>query len=100
MLNTMMENESTSFAKISERNRNISKTCVFIFHHSIQNEEASGYIFYKDKFSITVRIEKLTLEIVGKIAKIKIHSKDKTLYLQLLAKQFGLKYCLSFAELF
>ena len=35
-----------------------------------------------------------------KIAKIKIHSKDKTLYLQLLAKQFGLKYCLSFAELF
>lgn len=35
-----------------------------------------------------------------KIAKINIHSKDKTLYLQLLAKQFGLKYCLSFAELF
>ena len=28
MLNTMMENENTSFAKISERNRNISKTCV------------------------------------------------------------------------
>ena len=29
-----------------ERDRNISKTCVFIFHHSIQHDEASGYIFY------------------------------------------------------
>ena len=31
-----------------ERNRNISKTCVFIFHHSIQHDEASGYTFYKE----------------------------------------------------
>ena len=30
-----------------ERDRNVSKTCVFIFHHSIQHDEASGYIFYK-----------------------------------------------------
>ena len=29
-----------------ERGRNISKTCVFIFHHSIQYDEASGYTFY------------------------------------------------------
>ena len=28
-----------------ERNRNI-KTCVFIFHHSIQHDEASGYAFH------------------------------------------------------
>ena len=28
-----------------ERNRNISKTCVFIFHHSIQHNETSGYTF-------------------------------------------------------
>ena len=25
--------------------RNISKTCVFIFHHSIEHDEASGYTF-------------------------------------------------------
>ena len=30
---------------ISKRDRNISKTCVFIFH-SIQHDEASGYTFY------------------------------------------------------
>ena len=29
-----------------ERDPNISKTCVFIFHHSIQHDEASGYTFY------------------------------------------------------
>ena len=28
-----------------ERDRNISKTCVFIFHHSIQHDQASGYAF-------------------------------------------------------
>ena len=57
MLNTVMENEDTSFVNISSpflismlwtwsqgRDRNISKTCVFIFHHIIQHDEASGYI--------------------------------------------------------
>ena len=68
MLNTMMENENTSFANISipflrscsyffsyilwtwsqERDRNISETWVFIFHHSIQHNEASGYTFYNE----------------------------------------------------
>ena len=60
MLNAIMENQNTSFANIStplrscsqhwswsqEMDRNISKTCVFIFHHSIQHDEASGYTFY------------------------------------------------------
>ena len=64
-INFIIKSITRSVAKISERNQNISNTCVFISHHSIQNEEASGYTFYKDKFSITVRIEKLTLEIVG-----------------------------------
>ena len=32
------------YKKYNERDRNISKTFVFIFHHSIQHE-ASGYIF-------------------------------------------------------
>ena len=27
-------------------NQNISKTCVFLFHHSIQHDEASGYTFH------------------------------------------------------
>ena len=68
MLNIMMENENTSFANISisflrscsqhvlsmlwklcqERDRNISKSCVFIFHHGIQHDEASGYTFYNE----------------------------------------------------
>ena len=58
MLNTMMENENTSFPSIlipflrsQERDRNISKTCVFIFHHSIQHDEASGYTFSTSNFS-------------------------------------------------
>ena len=34
MLNSMIENES--------------KTCAFIFHHNIQNDEASGYAFYNE----------------------------------------------------
>ena len=40
----MIENENTSFANISiwERDRNISTACVFIFHRSIQDDEASG----------------------------------------------------------
>ena len=50
----MMENEHTSFGlnmanavnMISEKDQNIRKTCVFIFHHSIQNDEASGYTFH------------------------------------------------------
>ena len=63
MLNTMMENENTSFLKFrslscdhvhsmgscsQQRDRNISKTCVFSFHHSIQHDEASGYNFYNE----------------------------------------------------
>ena len=31
-----------------ERDRNISRTCVFIFHHSIQHDEASGETFYNE----------------------------------------------------
>ena len=31
-----------------ERDQNISKTCVFIFHNSIQHDEASDYTFYND----------------------------------------------------
>ena len=30
-----------------EGDRNISKTCAFIFHHSIQHDEASSYAVYK-----------------------------------------------------
>ena len=28
-----------------KKDRHISKTCVFIFYHSIQHDEASGYTF-------------------------------------------------------
>ena len=31
-----------------KRDRNISKTCVFVFHHSIPHDEASGYTFYNE----------------------------------------------------
>ena len=31
-----------------EKDQNISKTCVLIFHHSIQRNEASGYTFYNE----------------------------------------------------
>ena len=49
-MNTTMENENTSCANISIPfpDRNISKTCVFIFYHSIQDEEASSYTFYNE----------------------------------------------------
>ena len=40
MLNSMMENENTSFA-----NTSILRSCIFIFHHSTQHDEASGYTF-------------------------------------------------------
>ena len=33
-----------------ERDQNINKTCVFIFHHSIQHDEASSYTFYNINF--------------------------------------------------
>ena len=36
------------YRKCNEKDRNISKTFVFIFHHSIQHK-ASGYSFYKEK---------------------------------------------------
>ena len=45
MLSFIMENENTSF---SERDRNISKNYVFIFHYSIHHGEASGYTFYNE----------------------------------------------------
>ena len=50
ILNTTMENENTSCANISIPfpDRNISKTCVFIFYHSIQDKEASSYTFYNE----------------------------------------------------
>ena len=31
-----------------ERDGNISKTCAFIFHHSIQHDEASDFTFYNE----------------------------------------------------
>ena len=40
-----MENESTSFVNIS-----IPNISIFIFHHSIQHDEASSYAFYNDIF--------------------------------------------------
>ena len=61
MLNTIKENENNSFTNISisfmrsssqhwtwslERDWNINKTIVFIFHHSTQHDEASHYTFY------------------------------------------------------
>ena len=75
MLNTMMKNKSTTFAYISipfltsfsqhaenmpwtwsqERDQNIGKTCVFIFHHNIQHDEACGYTFY-NTFSLCLTI--------------------------------------------
>ena len=57
MLNAVMKNENISFGNISvsslrsgsqERDRNISKTCVFIFHQSIQHYDDSGYTFYNE----------------------------------------------------
>ena len=33
-----------------KRDRNISKTCVFIFHHSIQHGEASGHTSYNSNY--------------------------------------------------
>ena len=64
MLNTMIGNENINFANIStpfliscshmlwtwsqERDRNVTKTCAFIYHHSIQHDEASGYTFYNE----------------------------------------------------
>ena len=47
MLNTMMEIENASFANISIRSLRSCSQHVFIFHHSIQHDEASGYTFYK-----------------------------------------------------
>ena len=63
MLNTMMENESNSFTNnfisflrscsqhilwtwSQERDRNTSKFIIFIFHHSMQHDEASVHFFY------------------------------------------------------
>ena len=52
MLNTMMETENTSFASILFLRSCLQRwspehdLSVFIFHHSIQYDEASGYTFY------------------------------------------------------
>ena len=48
MLNAMMENENMLWTWSQGTDRNISKTCVFNFHHSIQHDEVSGYTFYKE----------------------------------------------------
>ena len=67
MLNTMMENENTSFANIlisflrscsQERDRNISKTCVFNFPHIIQHGEAASYTFIIIKLIAQINIFK------------------------------------------
>ena len=42
----LIENILMLWTWSQERDRNISKICVFIFHHSIQHDEASGYNFY------------------------------------------------------
>ena len=57
MLNTMMENKNTSFANISipflrSCSQHWIKICVFIFHHSIQHNEASGYTLYKNRICL------------------------------------------------
>ena len=49
-----------------KRDRNISKTCVFIFHHSIQHDEASGYTFYINVVDLFFHISYLNyIEILG-----------------------------------
>ena len=56
MLNTMMENENTSFVQcFQERDRNITKVCVFSFSISIQHAEASGYTFDINIFNLLSR---------------------------------------------
>ena len=56
MLNTMMENENTSFVQCSqERDRNITKACVFSFSISTQHDEAFGYTFDVNIFNLLSR---------------------------------------------
>ena len=56
MLNTMMENENTSFVQCSqERDRNITKACAFSFSISIQHDEASRYTFDINIFNLLSR---------------------------------------------
>ena len=47
MLNSMMENDHVRCCEHDIRKgiEILAKTCVFIFHHSIQHDEASGYTF-------------------------------------------------------
>ena len=47
---------------ISGKGSNISKTCVFIFHHSIQHDEASGNTFF-NKLIAQINIFKQSFDI-------------------------------------
>ena len=50
-----------------ERDRNISKTFVFVFHRRVQHDEASGYVFYNTKYHIVSfsRAGKLDFKVGG-----------------------------------
>ena len=50
MLNTMVENDHVQCCEHDLRKgiEILAKTCVFIFYHSIQHDEASGYTFYNN----------------------------------------------------
>ena len=48
MLNTMMENENTSCKADLRKGIEILARLVFIFHHIIQHDEASGCTFYNE----------------------------------------------------
>ena len=50
MLNSMMENDHVRCCEHDIRKgiEILAKTCVFIFHHSIQHDEASGCNFFNE----------------------------------------------------
>ena len=63
-----------------ERNRNISKACVFNFHHSIQHDEAFGCTFYNEVvcpniISKSSYFEKWNVKLVAPLFSNKIKSK-------------------------
>ena len=68
MLNSMMENDHVQCCEHDLRKgiEILAKTCVFIFHHSIQHDEASGYTFYNNplcfeyfRIALTICLQKI-----------------------------------------
>ena len=53
-MNFIIKGVTSSFIMFTawsqERDRNISKTCAFIFYHSVQRDEACGYTFYNNNY--------------------------------------------------